>query len=96
MTADKNSNNTCIILIFLLPQLRDWVDGGVKIQLCKSHNFWHFCDLKLGYIQVISCNFWSFQANIMKSHTMIVKTLSEHTIMVILYFWVKNVVFEQK
>ena len=32
----------------------------------------------------------------MKSHTMIEKTLSEHIIMVILHFWVKNVVFEQK
>ena len=27
---------------------------------------------------------------------MIAKTLSEHIIMVILHFWVKNVVFEQK
>ena len=31
----------------------------------------------------------------MRSHTMIVKTLSEHIIKVILHFWVKNVVFEQ-
>ena len=32
----------------------------------------------------------------MKSHTMIAKTLSEHIIMAILYFWVKNVFFFTK
>ena len=37
-----------------------------------------------------------FQQFFMKSHIMIVKTLSEHIIMVILNFWAKNVVFEQK
>ena len=31
----------------------------------------------------------------MKSHTMIVKTLSKHIIMVILHFFVKNVAFEK-
>ena len=32
----------------------------------------------------------------MKSYTIIVKTLSTHMIIVILHFWVKIVVFEQK
>ena len=32
----------------------------------------------------------------MKSYTIIVKTLSKHMKIVILHFWVKNVVFEQK
>ena len=32
----------------------------------------------------------------MKSHMLIEKTLSENMIIVILHFWVKDVVFEQK
>ena len=45
---------------------------------------------------MINCNFLSFLAIFMKSHTIIVKTLSEHMIIVIVHFWVKNLVFELK
>ena len=69
---------------------------GVTPQICKSHNFWKFTEFSLGYIEVIHCHFLSFLAILMKSHTIIVKTLSEHMIIVILHFWVKNLVFEQK
>ena len=63
-----------------------------KSQLLKFNNF------SLGYMYIAEkgCNFWSFELIFMQSHTMIEKTLSEHMIMVILHFWAKNVVFEQK
>ena len=43
-----------------------------KSQLLKFYYF------SLGYIEEKSCNFGSFLASFMKSHMMIVKTLSEH------------------
>ena len=61
-----------------------------KSQLVKFYYF------SLGYIEGKCWNFWSFLAIFIKSHMMIVKTLSQHMIMVILHFWAKNVVFEQK
>ena len=48
------------------------------------------------YIEEKGCNFWSFESIFMKSHKVIEKTLSEHIIMVILHFWVKNVFFFNK
>ena len=69
---------------------------GVIPQYCTSHNFRNFTDVLLGYIEEKSCIFLSYLAFFMKSYTIIVKILSEHMIIVILHFWVKHVVFEQK
>ena len=47
------------------------------------------CPFKWLLVGVIRCNHWSFLAKsviFMKSHTLIVKTLSEHVSMVILHF----------
>ena len=96
MTADRNSDKTGIILLFLLPQSREWGDGGKWTHNAKVTIFLNSPYFLLGYIEEKGCNFWSFESIFMKSHTMIEKTLSEHIIMVILHFWVKNVVFEQK
>ena len=41
------------------------------------------------------CISLSFLAIFMKSYTIIVKILSKRMIIVILYYWVKNVVYEQ-
>ena len=66
----------------------------VKPQFCKIHNFWN-TDFSLRKIEKKSCNFWSFITIFMKSHTIVVKTLSVHKIMFILHFWVKYGAFEQ-
>ena len=69
---------------------------GVTEHILQKSRLLKFTNFLLGYIEKKGCNFWSFESIFMKSHTMIEKTLSEHMIMVILHFWAKNVVFEQK
>ena len=96
MTADRYSDKICIILLFLVPQSREWGNGGKWKHYAKVTILWNSTNFLLGYIEEKGCKFWSFESIFMKSHTMIEKTLSEHIIMVILHFWVKNLVFEQK
>ena len=69
---------------------------GVTEHILQKSQLLRFTYLSLGYIEEKSCNFCSFVSIFMKSHTMIDKTLSEHSIMIILHFLFKNVVFEQK
>ena len=95
ITANRNSDKSCIIFLLLLLQLRDWEDG-IRPQFCKSHNFWNFYWLFLGVYRGKELSLLKYSSNFMKSHTMIVKTLSEHIGMAILHLWVKNEVFEQK
>ena len=79
-------------------QLRDWVEGGGENpNLAKVTTFeilltfrWGISRKKLKLLK-FSSNFF-----FIKSHTMIVKTLSERKFMVILHFRVENVVFEHK
>ena len=68
---------------------------GVTEHILQKSQLLKFTNFSLGYIREKGCNFWSFESILMKSHTMIEKTLSEHMIMVILHFWAKYVVFEQ-
>ena len=83
MTADRNSDKTCIILLSLFLGKRVWIDGegvevegGVTTQLYKSHNFWNLTDLAFGYIEEKIRKYWSFLAIFMKFHTMALKTFS--------------------
>ena len=66
-----------------------------RLTIFESHNSKNITDFSLWYIEVLrDIKLLSFLATFLKSYTKIVKTLSEHMIMVILNFWVKNVVFE--
>ena len=61
MTADRNSDKTCIYLLFLLLQSRNYVDeggGGVKTPILQKSQLLKFYWLSLGYIKIISFNFW--------------------------------------
>ena len=69
---------------------------GVIPLFCKSQNFWNFTDFCYNISRKKVVTFFSFLAIFMKSYTVIVKTWSKQIIIVILHFWVKNVVFEQK
>ena len=79
-------------VIFLLNSPVGRILQRLRCSCFKRYNFWNFTVFLLGHIEENSCNLWNFPAIFMKSHIMIVKTLSEHIIMVILHFSVKKCV----
>ena len=80
MNADWNNYKTCIILLFLLLQSRDWVDGGNRTPFAKVTIIIFF--FYLFFVRGISREkvetFEVFLNFFMKSHMMIVKTLNHH------------------
>ena len=61
-------------------------------KFCRSHNIWIFYWLFVRVFQEKRCYCWRFLEILMKNHTMIIKSLSEHIIMVtsILHFLSKR------
>ena len=69
--------------------------GTCNNQILQNSQLLEFYSLVFGVYGGENCIFLSFWAIFMKTHTMIIQTLSEHIMIVILHFSVKNLVFEQ-
>ena len=94
MTADRSSDKTYIVFLFMLQQSMIESMGVTEHPLQKSQ----LLKFYLLFVRVYrgkNWNFWRFLEFFMKSHMMIVKTLSEHIIMVILH-WGQKMLFLNK